>query len=991
MAQPKSSNWIVKDTVDKIYGPFTTEQVLAQIDKGYFIGEEMVAIYPGGNWVPISRASEFTDRILDVLAMDSKAVRPALSQKSRSSSKMPDPSRNTDDEKTVQSSKGPKAVPADETQPRQNSSAVNAGHATISNRTSNNSANPRPNRNSIRTDVQALDQSQDESNDDSGVIVLEDLRSAEVNAKVRQAKLPLMVFGGVLVLAMLTLFFRDVAQKPMSRTHLILPRLNQAALGSNEIKGKLRVGISAFQTDTYSGYARAQDALVQAVEGSVQSSETPRGRSELMSTLCLVYRELWPFSYQDSQDVKAISLMTQEAKRLDPGGVNGGLCEIVHLLTIGRDQDAQNLTDSMLVEDSQVPVLFEIRGESYFNHQDYGNAAAYFSQARTLWSGWQKIPVSEGRARVKTQEYTAATELFRGVLKTVRDHPVAKIEMGWLEFEQFGHMDSALKLFQNAMDGDEKVTREESARGQLGIAEVYVQRKNFRRAVEAAKKSYQFDPRSARAKEIIQKFGGKGLPKTSTDPDEHIFLGKQYQRMGDYLSAQAEFKTAFDIDPKNAGAAMEAGKCLWKLNQSEEAIEWLKRAIQVDHELIAAYVELADELAQRYDYYSASRALLEAQHLSAQNYEVWRGFSQLELRRNDFKSATIYAGRALKIYETDIDTLLIMAKAQLGLGAVSEGKRYAGRAVELDYNNTQAQTIYAKAIAAEQGVDAGAGYLRNLIDHYVITAGQQIPQAAIEYRIGLGEIYMKDERFAQAEQVFLQAISLDRNNKLALMNLGKSMAAQNRLPEALEAYLKAAVLDPSDAEPIFQSALVYQDVGKISDAIRQFQRVLTINPRYPRAHSALGRALIRLGQAKPALEQAMEERKLNPDLSESYTLAGEAYFLLGQYSNCASEYQRAASKNNKTAQTLIRMARCYRLSGALESATSLLRQAQAIESGNPDLYKEQGALFNTLGKPDEALVAYDTYLKLVPTAQDRAEIENQMRKIQAGDVGVGGG
>ena len=977
MAQPNSDQkaiqWIVKDSTDKIYGPFSTEQVLAQIDNGYFIGEEMVAKYPGGNWVPISRAREFTDRILDVLALESRSTKPALSQKSKASTKMPEPSRNTDEEKTVQQSSRLKAEPVgDET--RSQHAAGTQTRPTFANSTSTSATRS--------THVE-----EDEDDDDeSGVIELTDLKSQEINEKIRQAKLPLMIISGVVLIALVFYIFSGPATSKMPRVHLVSPRMNQVAMSDDQIKEKLRKGIVAFQTDTFSGYIRAQNELVDAVEGSAQSSQSLRSRAELISTLCLVYRELWPFTYQDGRDSKAVSLMMQEAKRLDPGGINGSLCEIVHLTTSGRDQDAQNLTDSMLVEDSQVPVLFEIRGDLYYSHQDYANAAAYFAQARTLWSGWQKIAVSEGRARMKTQEFSQASDLFRKVLQVVRNHPVAKIEMGWLEFQQFGHADNALKLFQNALDGDERVAREEAARGQLGIAEVYLSKKNMRKAVEAAKLAFAFDPREARAREIIEKYGGKGLPKASKDPDEHIFLGKQYERSGDFLSAQAEFKTAYDIDPKNATAALEAGKCLWRLNQTDESIEWLKKAIQVDHGMVAAYTELADELAQRYDYYSAARALQEAQHISPQSYEVWRGFAQIELRRNDFKSAAVYAGRALKIYETDIDTLLIMGKAQLGLGVVVEAKRYAGRAVELDYNNTQAQALYAKTIAAEQGVDAGAAYLKNMIDHYVITAGQQVPQAAIDYRIAIGEIFMKDERFAQAEQVFTQAIALDRNNKLALMNLGKSLAAQNRLPEALESYLKAAVLDPSDAEPIFQSALVYQEVGKVPDAVRQFDRVLKINPRYPRAHASLGKALVRQGDAHHALEQAMEERKLNPDLPESYILAAESYFLLGQYSNCASEYQRASAKSGKTAQILIRMARCYRLSGGLESATSLLRQAQSIESGNPDLYKEQGALFNTLNKPDEALVAYDTYLKLVPTAIDRAEVEARMRKIQSGDM-----
>jgi tetratricopeptide (TPR) repeat protein len=145
---------------------------------------------------------------------------------------------------------------------------------------------------------------------------------------------------------------------------------------------------------------------------------------------------------------------------------------------------------------------------------------------------------------------------------------------------------------------------------------------------------------------------------------------------------------------------------------------------------------------------------------------------------------------------------------------------------------------------------------------------------------------------------------------------------------------------------------------------------------------------LRQGDAKVALDEAMKERELNPGLRDSYTLAAEAYFSLKQYSNCAAEYQQGA-KGQRDATLLVRMARCYRLSGALDSAQSLLKQAQSTESGNPDVYKEQGAIFQMKGMADEAIAAYDTYLKLMPAASDRAEVERRMVRVRSGDLDPG--
>jgi tetratricopeptide (TPR) repeat protein len=342
------------------------------------------------------------------------------------------------------------------------------------------------------------------------------------------------------------------------------------------------------------------------------------------------------------------------------------------------------------------------------------------------------------------------------------------------------------------------------------------------------------------------------------------------------------------------------------------------------------------------------------------------------------------------LYGTDLDTFLLMARAHYGLKQYAEAQSYANKVLELDGGNVEARALGGKIEAGMRGIDAGANYFQNLINRIVVTKGAAVPPAAVAYRVALAEVFLQDEKFKQAEDVAKQAVSLDPNDKKALIILGKIYQAQGTSRDALESYLKAAVLDPSDADPIYFSGQVYIEVGKFSEAMTQFQRVLKVNPRYPRAHSSLGRALLRQQKYQDALTEANTERDLNPEMAEAYLLAGEAFYRMRQYTNCAGEYQKAVAKKGGTATVLVQMARCYRLSGAIESAQSLLRQAQALESGNPDIYKEQGAIFHQRAMADEAVAAYDTYLRLVPNAADKEEIEAQIRKVQSGNFNVEG-
>ncbi len=945
--------WIVKDLSGKIFGPLTTEQVLGEIERNYFLGSEQIASYPGGSWQTLSASADFSGRLLDVLDAEVKTSDEAANTRGKSEVKASQahgagsPARDVTHSQMKSQASGTKKTMGGITVPHPPATLETASGA---------------------------------------VIELTDLRKADRTEQMKRSKLPLMIIALGLALGGAAILMSGNGTAGDDRIHLLVPRSKQPEISLVKRKEKFDRARIDFQYDTFAGYQKAENELVELIEGTQKASLDNTGEAEALSLLCMTYRELWPFAKQDNKDLKAVSLVTQEAKRVDPGGLHGSLCELVGLVLNGHITDAQGLADSVLRDRGMVaPVLIEMRGDLFAQSKDYVNAIGYFGQARSIWPAWMKTYVEEARAHADQADYSKAIDLYMKVTTTVPDHGVAKIEMGLIEALQFSQYDKGLALITSGVEA--RVPRPIEARAYLGLAQIYMKRQQLPRALNAAKRAYRLDPTSKDAKELLSALGGDG--KVKAGEVDLMFLGEQYMRTGDYFSAQAQFKAAFDANPKNGIAAMKAGICLWLLNQPQDAIDWLRKAIRADPTLTTAYVDLADYYAQRYDFFAAVEILRRAQSAQPVSYELYRGYATVELRRNNFSGAINYGKKALKLYETDIDTLLLMGKASIGLQQFQEAQKYIARVIDLDYNNFEAHSLYGKIEAGLHGVESGASYIQNMLNRYVISQGQQIPQAAIDLRLTLGEIYMQDERYKPAEETYRQALALDPNSRKALVGLGKVLQAEAKSSLALEEFLKAAVLDPSDAEPIFLSGKLYNDIGKPNEAIKQFERVIKINPRYPLAHTEMGRVALRRGEAKKAIEEGMLERATNPDLPDSYLLAAESYFVLHQYSNCASEYQKAIARHAGNATTLVRMARCYRLTGAIDSAQSLLRQALSQESGNPDYWKEQGAIYHMRGMADEAITAYDTYLKLAPNAPDRQEVEGRIRKVQAGDLTPG--
>ena len=640
---------------------------------------------------------------------------------------------------------------------------------------------------------------------------------------------------------------------------------------------------------------------------------------------------------------------------------------------------------------SLLPVLYQFKAELLEADRDYMNAVPYYEKAAQLWERWLRPQVKAGAMAAMQGQGPKAAQYFRGILEKNPNHREAMIRAGILEYRAFKKEDTAFKYLKPAMNSRARVHRDLEAEGYFALAELYLNKSEKGPALEAAQSAYRLSPNNTQYKQLVVRLGGSDRIKEKSTNSEMMFVGDQYARIGDCMAAQAEYKAAFEMDPKNGMAAVKAAKCLWQLNQSFEAVEWLTKAIKAEPSLTTAYVLQADYMSQRYNFLGASNVLTNAARVSPNNYEVLRGMALLEYRRNNMQGAVNFAQRALRAYDADIETYTLLAKSSAALYSTTiaatkkdiearetyqrDALRYATKAVEIDATNTEAQVTYAKVMAQINGVDSGVSYVKELIKKYSYST---------EYRIALAEIYKSEERYSQAREYYEQVTEADPRNKKAFIGLGECYKAVGLVKPALKAFLSAAVLDPSDGEALFQAGRLYMDTSQFDEAIQQFKRVQSINPNFPRTYYYIGKAAVLSGNFNLGLEAVKREKQDNPNLADSYLLAGEIFAAKKQFAECAAEYSQAMKLRSQGADTYVKAAQCYRLSGSVDIAQDLLSMASSRESGYADIYKEQGAIYELRGDIRAAVQSYNKYLGLSPNAPDRGEIEARINRIGGG-------
>lgn len=941
--------WIVRDHEGRIFGPFSTQKILNQIERGTYSGSEQVALYPGGSWIAISQAPEFYDKLLDVLEAEVK-------------------------DRHFKGNDGTKSVLETGSQ-----SISRSTGRVVREVTEPDAKTPPQTKTKITTPI--AERSKEDSRahkPHEEVIELEDIGEfkAEARSKILRVPIALVIVGVFAVLV--AWLFRPSAK--VGQIHLLAPRGGQPTITVEKARAKTEVAFKKIMKDHFSSYVSAENELVEVLEG--RPDDVWAG-----ANLCTAYYRLWPYAYQDSGDIAAVKKVASSVMSRDPTGEWGAICQATLYLMESKIEIASNFIDTKLrsIEEKQDmanaprernPYLFAMRADIFFGSGNYEMAALYYRDALDYLPQWMRLWVDEARAKAMRKEYAQAHDQFRKILEKDSGHPVALVEMGALEFFQFNHEDTALDLVSSALSSSEKLPRKIEARAHEVAARVYLKKGQKKKAKSEAKLAFQMNSLSPSIQELAALVDNEGGTQIQLDCSEMRVRGDQRYKIGDYLGAQGEYRAVLDKCPKDAAAALYAGRSLWKLNQINESIEMVKHAIQADPKLVEAYLTLADFYSQRYDYIGAATALKNLQAVSSNSYEVFKGYAQIEMQRNNLRQAEQYASRAMKIYANDVDLIIMFAEIKFKTQQLGEALQYVSQAIEIDATNVRALALKCQLVAAIQGFKNGRICAQDL--------QRAFPYVA-EYYIALGDISVTEQQYQEAEGAYKKALALDKNNKIAMMSLGKVMQAVNHGTEALQSFTDAAVLDPSDPTPLYYAGMVYMGMNKYEAAYTQFVRAINANPRFPRVYYWAGQALLKKmpPEADEALVMANKEKSFNPDLPDGYILSAEANYVKKQYPACAADLQRAVAKGAQDSATSVKMARCFRLSGNVDAALTFLRQAKLRESGNPDIYKELGDVFKTKGQNQEAIAAYEQYLILVPNAPDRSMIQSTIGEIRS--------
>jgi tetratricopeptide (TPR) repeat protein len=142
----------------------------------------------------------------------------------------------------------------------------------------------------------------------------------------------------------------------------------------------------------------------------------------------------------------------------------------------------------------------------------------------------------------------------------------------------------------------------------------------------------------------------------------------------------------------------------------------------------------------------------------------------------------------------------------------------------LQMGDKTAQVYYYDGFAEEQLGNASAAT-------YDLEQASNLDPTNFGVLAQLADVYIRTNRFSDAERVAKRAVTFNKNEPAALLTLGSVYASEQHYDDARAEFEAAYALNTKDTAPLFQIATTYAQQDNIPMALQTIQRALAVDPR----------------------------------------------------------------------------------------------------------------------------------------------------------------
>ena len=285
-------------------------------------------------------------------------------------------------------------------------------------------------------------------------------------------------------------------------------------------------------------------------------------------------------------------------------------------------------------------------------------------------------------------------------------------------------------------------------------------------------------------------------------------------------------------------------------------------------------------------------------------------------------------------------------------------------------------------------------------------------QPTTEQLLQTGLEHHRSGRFAEAERIYRQVLSLEPNHADALnllgmifiqtgqsdsgielvrraitinanvpnyhTTLGNGLASKRLYNEAIAAYRRTLELNPNYADAYINLGVVLSDKGEPDAAIAAYRQALRLVPENLNANWNMGNALRDKGLFDDAIAAFRKVCELKPDFAPAYSNLGVVLSCKGLIDEAIAMYHQSLRLDPNSTVAYCNLGRGLCDKGLPEQGIDAYRKSIELNPQNAEAYGNLGNALRNHGLLDESLAAHREAIRLRP---DRAENYNNMANV----------
>ncbi len=599
--------------------------------------------------------------------------------------------------------------------------------------------------------------------------------------------------------------------------------------------------------------------------------------------------------------------VSNEAVKLAPGDYNlWGAKGYFHLI-LGQYDDAIVAFERSLRINPNSELDYARLGEALRQKERYEEALQAFEKAPSLIAESASLSAIKGQVLHALGKHEEAVELLR--------YAVSKDEkMGWAYQElgatlnKLGRHAEALNALNVAL-----ILNPDDPRNQAQRASSLIALGKYPEALQALDEGLAHVPDNEEAwssRHLLLRAKARLLQSTGKPRDSLSVL--------DAILAKA---------PEDAESISLKGAALLEIGQVNEAVEELKRAIELDPKQGSAFTSL-------------NRAFYKGSGVGDDKVREINHVTERILAK-DPKNAPALSTKG--------ETLYLLKRYPEALQALDES-------LDLEPENawtlgTKGQVLYALN-EPEKAIEA---FKRSL----------EIEPSWSWSRQQMIDIYTVLGRYEEALAGTEELLSRDAKNARAQRVKGDILFRQKKYPEALQALNESLDLEPDNAWGLGTKGQVLRALARNEEAIRELRRALEKDPDMKFVQEELINILFMQKLYEEALQIANQVLAKNPGDVYALLYKGDCLKALRRYEEALKAYERVQPRDG-TIWAVI--ASTLQFLDDYDEALKALEEAALLEPENPEMLRTKASVLTDIAEYEQALQVANKALERDPAS-----------------------